>query len=349
MPDVAALNREAAHLREQAKALHDGADRAVRSGVGDLNTRVQTASRAQEAAQAEATRADGQVAHARQNESAGRAEAARVEAEAAKVAPKDAAEAQELREHASKLRAQADGWGDTAVAAERAAVTARAAAEATQAEYGKLEAEAQARYKPIHEMERVADELDRKAAYLEDAARLERKATVAEIDDDKVTAQEQRQLAEDAVQRADRIKPDVSTIDPKVLRDAGVDLSKAPGTELMDPTASAAMDPGAGIDSLDTAIRTPIPGDEAVQEEIHDLTAPLNEVHADTPTSDAGYRLGAEMQAEGQTFEEESFDSESTATPDYEPEPQASPDTEPAAYVEPEAEVELESDVEFSE
>ena len=62
--------------------------------------------------------------------------------------------------------------------------------------------------------------------------------------------------------RADQLKPDVSTIDPEVLRAAGVDLSKAPGTELIDPsedattavpTAPAAPDPGAGIDDLDDA------------------------------------------------------------------------------------------------
>jgi hypothetical protein len=219
--DLAAINQDVSRLREQAKALHDAGDASRRQVMAEVNNQHQAARRDESAHQAAADRAESQIA-------AEQADLADYEKKIADLktqadAEKDPAKAEELREEVNHTQASADAVKDTIANTQQAADEARAAVEVAKAEQTRLEASMKEQAKPALGMEEAADQIDQKARYLDEAAKLERQATVAEMDGDKVTAQEQRQLADDALMRANRIQPDVSNIDPQVLQTAGID------------------------------------------------------------------------------------------------------------------------------
>ena len=241
--DVAKINQDVTRLREQAKALHDAGDANRRQVLAESNNKLQAARRDESSHQAAADRAEAQLVSERGSLAKAEKEVADLTAQAANE--KDPVKAEELREAVGHARAEVAATNDTIQDTQQAADQARAGVEAAKAEQARVHEALDTIGKPAIATEEAADQLDQKARYLEDAARLERQATVAEMDGDKVTAQEQRQLADDALMRANRLQPDVSKLDPQILQTAGIDpatVNTAPQEYTKDDADSTGID-----------------------------------------------------------------------------------------------------------
>lgn len=232
--DPQALLAEAAALRQQAAAVH----RAVGEALSQENTRW-GALRDRAVVDARATRASAD--------------------EAAKLA-------QELDEEATRWRRSTAlyGEGGTEEDMEDARASLRLGASVQKrADHAHQQArelahkatalekqvkELNAEPKPTHlrRMEAAADALDDKARLLTGAAEELRGAEMARSFGNQPAARLSEMQARHALSRADDIRPDISDIDPAILRATGIPLSQVPGMELMeplDPPASAALDP----------------------------------------------------------------------------------------------------------
>lgn len=232
--DPQALLAEAAALRQQAAAVHQ----AVGEALVQENTRW-GALRDRAVVEARATRASAD--------------------ESAKLA-------KDLDEEATRWRQSTVGYGEGGTEegmedaraslrlgasvqkrADQAHQQARELAQkATVLEKRVKELNAEPNPTHLRRMEAAADALDDKARLLTGAAEELRDAEMAQTFGNLPAARLSEMAARDALSRADAIRPDISDIDPAILRATGIPMSQVPGMELMqpqDPPASAALDP----------------------------------------------------------------------------------------------------------
>jgi hypothetical protein len=260
-PTPAALDQQAAKLREQAAGLNRRqADREEATGA-DYGTRLddahRTATTARSASAAATTQAD--ELHDKAKESLGIAQ--RFEEEAARMAadgsPGGREGADDLREQAQLLRAGASSYTQRAQRSEQVARqqlddAERADRQAFQIENGRGDQSSS-----LDNMRHTANQLEDKATELEQAASELRQADRAFTSEERATFLGQAQAT---LTRADAITPDFSRIATDDIVGAGIPVSAVPGNELMDPRSLLdPVDPGIAppVDLHDTDLMDP--------------------------------------------------------------------------------------------
>jgi len=235
-PTSAALDQQAAKLRERAAGLNrQQADRQERVGI-DTGARVDDAHRAAASARAAAatatTQADDMHGKAKENLDLAR----KFEDDAARMAndgsPFGRDMADDLREQAQLLRAAATSYSQRATRSEQVArqqldIAERADREAFQVGRAGYDQSAS-----LDAMRLTANQLESKATVLEQAADEMRLADTPWLQDQRTV---HLGKVQELLTQADAIRPDFTKIEVSDIIGAGIPLSETPGNELMDP------------------------------------------------------------------------------------------------------------------
>lgn len=260
-----ALDEEAAQLRAHAEALHE-AGRTLTKEIDVRGAKADQLEQAVHSARAASTTAQEQADKIQNEANATGLRATDHDNQAdALVAQGRTVEAEEYREVAASLRARQVSLTERAESAHKAAVAEAAKADELQSQLP----ERITWHPQAVPIEKVADQLDEKARLLEEAARSERDAARESAHGDPGAASGSRNYARYAVEKADAVKPDYSTLDPTELQRHGIDISYLPIPERVD---AAVEDPVAddvlGTAQLDVAAVDPLveaePSDDAM-------------------------------------------------------------------------------------
>lgn len=249
-PTPAALDQEAAKLRNQAAKLEEEqADRVERT-VGQHGGRFDEANRAATAARANANEAVRQANGLREGAQGLVNEATDLEEQAARLAgssnPADRARADDLRAEAQQALAKAAGRSDRAEHAERTARQKLQEAERADRDARQIRGQSEDEADAGLPLGKAADALEQKATELEEAAGDLRQANKA------LTAGERDKLvkqAEGHLGKADAIKPDYTQVDVDIMVRSGIPVSHKPGAELMDLPSSPQTSAPTGNDT----------------------------------------------------------------------------------------------------
>jgi len=233
MPDLALIEQKAARVREQAAALHRADAEAIAQKYEQVGKQKDALRQQRQGAQqaAEEAKEQAQQQHARAQEFETQAQELEQSARNPESDPGDIlGDHESALETAQKLRSLA------AAASERAAESHRAAAKHT-AEVERLDHQvSQLQMKVDTESsatERLADQLDDMVDHLDDAVRFQRNAAQLEAAGKHGEAQEELAKANRNLEQLEDIKPDYSSVDPAVLRRAGITPADV---DLVDPT-----------------------------------------------------------------------------------------------------------------
>ena len=251
--DHRTLLEEAATVHAQAKALHQAAVDNLGSEHEEWGARRDAAMREADSARHNATQADKQADELYGQSNYHAEQAGERDADGAQVVDSRPLEAEYDFE-------QSRAWVRHAEALSNRADDARQAAREWAQKADELEKTAHAidnePDRPTFiapKLKALADQLDDKARLLEEAAQKQVDAANEQAAGDPGAASASRNWANYALQQADGMQLEYGSLDPQVLRAAGIPLSQIPDSALMDPNdATAAVAPaGTGNASPD--------------------------------------------------------------------------------------------------
>lgn len=271
-PTPAALDQQAARLREQAAGLNRRqADRyeAVQADHGArFDETRRTAAEARAAANTATERADEMHGRAKEALDFARRLEADADQRTLSTDPSERETADDYREQAQLARASATSYTQRAQRSEQAARQKLDEAEAADRQSVRIQRVHDDATERLDHMRHAGNSLEDKAVLLERAADELRAADRATTPQART---EQMARAQASLARADAVKPDFSRIDPQDIVAAGIPMTEVPGAELLRPDS---LDPVNPVNPV-----TPVNDTDLMRPDSFDPVDPVNPVN----------------------------------------------------------------------